>query len=480
MPDRHYDIIVIGSGPAGQQGAIEAARQGRRVAVVEKQEVIGGVCLLTGTMPSKSFREVVLEVAGWNQGALRERRRMPVRRAECMGWLSGHINEVIAKELRVLEGQFAKHGIALHYGQAEFVARGVIDVHGQSGVLRLRADQVLVASGTQAHRPADIPFDGQTILDSDEIFHIQKLPKRLLILGAGVIGLEYATMFQLLGVRVSVLNREPGLLPYVDRGLVAALESDLRRRRIAVFNGARVASFDPGPKGVRVVLASGKQVTCDMVLAAAGRSGTAAELRPERVGLSVSSRGLLQVDNAFRTSVPGIYAAGDVTGFPATASAAIVKGRMAARSMTGLDTPSDMFAHLPTVIYTIPEISWAGSTEQQLQETGTPYVAGVARFAEVSKGHIIGDETGLLKLLFSATDRRLLGVHIIGSRAAEIVHTGQAAMACSMTLEQLLGRVYNYPTLADAYRIASLDAELRLGGKRPPAPPLADPHRRLS
>lgn len=457
-----YDLIVIGSGPAGQHAAIEAARHGRKAAVIEKQQLLGGVCLHTGTMPSKSFREAVLNLTGWRFKCVFPARECGLPASITMADVKEHIDAVIARELKVIETQLKRHGVDLLHGMAQFTSPHAVRVTPCNGeITDLTAAHFVIAAGTTAARPAQIPFDNATVIDSDQLYHAAALPRTIVIIGGGVIAVEYASVFATLGTRVHVVNRGETVLPYVDRDVMDVLLAHLRGLGVTFHDGTTVEAVERDNRSPVAVLTSGERLACDMVMAASGRIGTAADLDLAKAGVEIAARGQLAVDGQLRTAVPHILAAGDITGPPATASNAKEQGRLAARALLGIPAEPEAPWRLPMGIYTIPEISYVGRGEAELGEAGIPFVRGVARFGEVARGEIIGDTLGLMKLLFHRDTRALLGVHCIGTSAAELVQIGHAALHFGAGIDYFLNAVFNYPTLAECYKIAAYDAEVK-------------------
>jgi NAD(P) transhydrogenase len=462
-----FDLAVIGSGPAGQRAAIQAAKLGRRVLVVEKQTVVGGVCINTGTIPSKTLREAVLHLSG-----VRERgvygAAYTVKQNITMADLHFRTHHVVRHEIDIVRHQLLRNRVELIPGTASFadpntlaVARA--DGHGHE---RITAEKIVIAVGTVATRSPAIPFDGQRVMISDDVLGLAELPRTLAVIGAGVIGIEYATMFATLGVRVTLVDKRDRLLPFVDREITDNLAYHMQHNGITLRLGEEVRAIEPIDEGrgarVRITLASGKQVVSDKALYSIGRTGATEELSLETAGVATDERGRLRVNERFQTSQPHIYAVGDVIGFPSLASTSMEQGRLAACHAFGAaaDCTPGMF---PFGIYTIPEISMVGRTEEELTAAGVPYEIGKAQYREIARGQIIGDETGLLKLTFHRETRALLGVHIIGAGASELVHIGQAVMALGGTIDYFVDTVFNYPTLAECYKTAAFDGVNRLG-----------------
>ncbi len=468
MDTPHYDLLVMGTGPAGQQAAIQAAKLQKRAAIVEQRDVVGGVCINTGTIPSKTLREAVLFLTGYHQrhvyGA-----GYAVKHGITMDDLLRHAHYVMRKEIEVVGSQMARHRIDVLRGIARFRDAHTIDIHTSGGVQPVSADAVVIAVGTRPSRPASVCFMAQKIIDSDGLLQLRQVPAALTVVGGGVIGAEYATIFAALGAQVTLIDGRPRLLDFVDDEIVEALQYHFRNNGGTLRLGERVAAVAcPRDEQSPVVaeLESGKRVTSDCLLYAAGRVGATADLQLDRVGIPTDGSGRIAVNERFQTAVPHIFAAGDVIGFPSLASTALEQGRRAACHAFGVDAPP-MPPTFPIGIYTIPEISMVGRTEAQLTAAAIPYEVGIARYREIARGVILGDQTGMLKLLFAADDRRLLGVHALGQGATESVHIGQAVMAFGGGLAYFTENVFNYPTLAECYRVAAIDAESRFAQNRP-------------
>lgn len=457
MEARKYDLVVIGSGPAGQKGAICAAKHGKSAAVIDKKLTIGGVCVHTGTIPSKTLREAVLYLSGFRQ-RLFYGRNYSLKDNITMQDLLFRARSVREREVEVIKSQLRRNGVATYEGQGVFVDEHTVEVLGDNGPVRLEADNILIACGTRPAHDANFPKDGERIFDSDQVENLPEIPRELVVIGAGVIGVEYAAMFAALGVKVTLVDQRPTFLEFADREIVDNLCFQLRRMGTVFRLGERVteAMVDENRQRVVIRLESGKTVHGHAVLYTVGRQANSDELRLEKVGITSGDRGKLTVNEYFQTSVPNIYAAGDVIGFPALASTSMEQGRLAACHMFGV--PSKMPHNvIPFGIYTIPEISMVGHSEEQLTKSKTPYEIGIARYAELAKGQMLGDEDGLLKLLFHPETLQLLGVHAIGDRAAEIIHIGQVVLATGGSIEYFRDTVFNYPTLAEAYKVAALD-----------------------
>ncbi|HEY7117613.1 MAG TPA: Si-specific NAD(P)(+) transhydrogenase [Tepidisphaeraceae bacterium] len=469
MPDYLYDLLVIGSGPAGQRAAIQAAKLGKRVAVVERKAALGGVCINTGTIPSKTLREAVMHLTGYRERAIYGA-SYAVKQDITIQDLMFRTEHVIRHEIDVIRHQLTRNHIELHGAEASFVDPHTLRLSYSTGGLGERevtAANVVIAVGTTATRDANIPFDGQRIFVSDDILTLQRLPRTLVVVGAGVIGLEYASIFAALGVRITVIDKRPRLLPFVDAEITDTLAHHLREQRVTLRLGEAVSGMetteDAAGNRVRISLASGKQIVAEAALYSIGRSGATERLNLAAAGVEPADRGRLKVNDHFQTNVPHIYAVGDVIGFPSLASTSMEQGRLAACHAFGVACRSvpELF---PYGIFTIPEISMVGPTEEELTEEGVPYEVGKARYREIARGQIIGDSTGLLKLIFHRDLRELLAVHIIGEDASELVHIGQAVLTFGGTLDYFIDTVFNYPTLAECYKTAAFDGVNRLGG----------------
>jgi len=457
MEANEYDLVVIGSGPAGQKGAICAAKMRKKVAIVERLHTIGGVCVHTGTIPSKTLREAVLYLSGFRQRAFYGRGYVEKDRI-AMSDLVFRAQSVMAREVDVIKAQLRRNYVSMFEGEARFADPHTVEVKNGDGSQILRGHNILIACGTRPAHSADIPIDGQRIFDADQVHSLGEVPRDLIIVGAGIIGLEYASMFAAVGVKVTLLDQRPILLDFVDREIIESLCFQLRQLGTVFRLGEKVVAvgFDQERERVFAKLESGKKVHGQGLLYTIGRQANSDKINLEAAGLTADGRGKLAVNEHFQTSVPHIYAAGDVIGFPALASTSMEQGRLAGCAMFG--KPSTMPQHLiPYGIYTIPEMSMVGHTEEQLTRDKIPYEVGLARYAELAKGQMLGDEQGLLKLIFDPDTLKLLGVHIIGDQATELVHIGQAALTLQGTIEYFRDTVFNYPTLAEAYKVAALD-----------------------
>ncbi len=457
MQPNEFDLVVIGSGPAGQKGAICAAKLRKNVAVIERKRTMGGVCVHTGTIPSKTFREGVLYLSGLSQRSFYGR-GYAVKDNISIEDLVFRSKAVMAREIEVIKAQLRRNQVTTVEGDAKFLDPHTIEVTGDDGHQLVRGSHVLIACGTRPAHDHEFPVDGKRIFDSDQVTDLKELPRELLVVGAGIIGLEYASMFAALGVKVTLLDQRPKLLDFVDHEIVESLCVQLRQMGTVFRLGEKVVSLGIEEDRDRVFaqLESGKTVHGQALLYTVGRQANSDLLNLEVTGIEPDERGKLKVNEYFQTSVAHIYAAGDVIGFPALASTSMEQGRLASCHMFG--KPGTMPLNLiPYGVYTIPEISMVGQTEEQLTEKKIPYETGIARYAELAKGQMLGDDQGMLKLLFDPKSLKLLGVHVIGERAVEIVHIGQVLLTLGGTIEYLRDAVFNYPTLAEAYKVAALD-----------------------
>jgi len=459
----HYDLIVIGSGPAGKRGAIQAAKIGRDVLVIEKGQKVGGVSVHTGTVPSKTMRETVLNLSGWRERGFYGR-AYRVKDDITAADLQQRLLMTLDHEVEILEHQFARNSVSTIYGFARFLDCNTVEVTGEENEMHtVTADKFLLAVGTHPYRPDDIPFAPNRVIDSDEVLNIDRVPRSLAVIGAGVIGVEYATIFSALDVPVTLIEPRETMLDFVDKELINDFLHQLTDRGLVLRLGHKVESIDVPDDGPCVChMAGGRVAKADMVLFAAGRVGATSALDLDKCGLTTDHRGRIKVDPAtYQTDVPNIYAAGDVIGFPSLASTSMEQGRIAACHALGVEAtkPPEFF---PYGIYAVPEISTCGMSEEEVIERDIPHECGIARFRETSRGQIMGLNAGMLKLIFSLKTKRLLGVHIVGEGATELVHIGQAVINLKGTLDYFIQNTFNYPTLAEAYKIAALDAYNRM------------------
>ena len=453
-----FDVLVLGSGPGGQKAAIAAAKLDRRVAIVERRNMIGGVCINTGTIPSKTLREAVLYLTGLNQ---REMYGQSYRLKEdiTVADLAARTQHVIGREVDVIRSQLARNRVRLLQGTARFTDPHTIALEDETSGRHeiVTAEKIIIATGTRPARPESVDFDEKTIIDSDGIIHLDHVPQTMVVVGAGVIGIEYASMFAALGTKVTVVERRDRMLEFCDLEIIEALKYHLRDLQVTFRFRESVAAVERHPRSAVAVLESGKRIAADVVMYSAGRQGTADQIGLDTAGLTFDNRGRIKVDEHYRTTVEHVYAVGDVIGFPALASTSMEQGRLAAHH--ACDEPvRGMQALQPIGIYTIPEISFVGQTEDELTDHRIPFEVGISRYRELARGQIIGDSYGMLKILVSPDDRKILGVHVFGTGATELVHIGQTVMGCAGTVDYLVDAVFNYPTLAESYKIAALDA----------------------
>jgi NAD(P) transhydrogenase len=457
------DLLVIGSGPSGQKAAIQAAKLGKRVAVVERRHRVGGVSIHTGTIPSKTLREAVLDELARRPLDVPDPLHPEYHERAAVDFLRDRTARVVGAEAAVVREQFRRNGVGLLFGEGEFVDQHSVRVRDADTTHVLSAHWLIIAVGTRPARPDDVDFDDRTIIDSDGLLRLEdRVPRSMTVVGAGVIGVEFASVFGALGTKVTVVDQRPRVLPFLDGEVGEALQYILRRHNVTFRLGERVVSVErQDGGGATTRLASGKNVTSETVLYATGRHGSTDQLGLDRAGLEPGNRGRIPVDDRYRTKVPHIFAVGDVAGPPGLAATAMEQGRLA--TLHAFEQPVQSLPDLiPTGIYAIPEVSMVGRTEEELTDDAIPYVAGIARWSEMARGLMTGDEDGILKLLVSMDDRRLLGVHVLGSGATDLVHIGQAVMGAGGTADFLVSAVFNYPTFAESYKIAALDALNRL------------------
>lgn len=456
-----FDLIVIGSGPAGQRAAIQAAKNGKHVAVVEQRDIVGGACINTGTIPSKTMREAVLHLSGFQyQGIYGVNYR--VKDKISMADLVFRVNQVIKTEVDVTQSQLSRNGVSVIMAKASFLDATHVRIENQRGQADLEAPMILIATGTKPACSPLVPINGNTIINSDQVLTMSSIPRTFIVVGGGVIGVEYACMFAILGSRVILVERRPRLLEFADSEMVEALSYHLRDHRVTMRLNEEVASVEETPEGGVVAnMKSNKRILGDALLYAVGRQGNVDELNLAAAGLESDQRGRIAVDKDFRTKAPNIFAAGDVIGFPSLASVSMEQGRIAAANAFGAKVHSNPAVY-PYGIYTIPEISFAGKNEEQLTDEDVPYEVGVAYYRETARGQIRGDTTGRLKLIFHRETREILGVHIIGEGASELLHIGQAVMTLKGTIDYFVDTVFNYPTLAECYKQAAFNGVNRL------------------
>jgi NAD(P) transhydrogenase len=460
-----YDLVVIGSGPGGQRAAIQAAKLGKRAAVIEQSDQLGGAALRAGTIPTKTIKEAALALTGATRTGVLANMSVS-RRDVTFGELVAIAQDVIVAQLRVVEDAFARNRIKVIWGRGRFEDGHTMVAAGSDGEKILNADRFVIATGTRAARPSHVPFNDRTILTTDTLRNMGRLPNSTLVVGGGVIGTEMACTMAALGIQVTLVEGRDQLLGFVDREIIEAFQTAIRRLGVTLRLGEKVQKVEEvtgagGVEAVQATLESGKQLRADTLIYAVGRQGTCKDLCLEKVGIAYDDRERLKVNEQYQTSVPHIYAVGDVIGFPALAATAMEQGRLAACHAFG-ETAHSMTSLLPYGIYSIPEISMVGETEKTLTDAGIPYESGVARYEELARGKMVGDRDGLLKLLVHQQNRRLLGVHCIGTSATELIHIGQMVMAYNGTVDDLVDNVFNYPTLAEAYKVAAHNAVNKL------------------
>ena len=458
----HYDLIVIGSGPSGRSAAIQAGKLKRRVLVVDRKDRLGGVSVHTGTIPSKTLRETVLNLSGWRERSFYGRSYRVKDDIEAQD-LKARLHKTLDYEVDVLEHQFNRNHVDTMMGMARFTDPHTIEVATEAGdVSTVTADRFLIATGTRTYRPDYVPFNGTTVVDSDEFLELGQIPRSLTVVGAGVIGVEYATMFSALDVRVTLIEPRDSFLDFIDQQTIREFTHQIRENGVDLRLGSEIEKIEDTGEHIEVTMGNGRHVRSEMLLFAAGRMGATTKLELDKVGLETDHRGRLSVDRkTYQTAVPHIYATGDVIGHPSLASTSIQQGRVAA--CHALEVPTlEESPWFPYGIYSVPEISTCGMSEEEMQEREIPYEVGIARFRETSRGHIMGLEHGMLKMLFSLKTRRVLGVQIVGEGATELIHIAQAVLNLKGTVDYFVQNTFNYPTLAEAYKIAGLDAFNRM------------------
>ncbi len=460
-----YDVVVLGTGPAGQRAAIASVKSGRRTLMIEKRSVVGGTCINTGTIPSKSFREAVVYLSGYREHAIYGE-SYAVKREITMDDLNARASYVMTCERDIIQAQAYRNGVDMLYGAASFVDPHTVMIclADDCGTRTVSAPTIVIATGSEVAQVGDIAFDGEHILNSDSILTMSDIPKTLTVVGAGVIGIEYASMFAALGTRVTLVDARHELLPFVDQEISDELAHYLRSQWVTLRLGEELTSCAVLPDGhVKTTLASGKVIVTEKTLHAIGRNGATADLNLAAAGLEADKRGKLTVNEHYQTAVPHIYAVGDVVGFPALASTSMAQGRIAAShaAHVAFNPMPEVF---PYGIYSVPEISMVGRTEEDLTHANVPYEVGKAYYRHVARGQIIGDSVGMLKIIFCPKTHKIYGVHIIGENASELIHTGQAVMALGGTVDYFVDAVVNYPTLSELYKIAAHNGLNRVAG----------------
>jgi NAD(P) transhydrogenase len=456
-----YELAIVGSGPGGHKAAMQAAKLHHRTIVIDRGPMLGGVSTNTGTIPSKTLREAILYLTGLEQRDIYGQ-AFRVKADLTFDDLRRRMEQVVEVERNVVRDQLLRNHVALAEGTAAFIGQHEVRVTSSEGERHITAERFIVAPGSRPTRPEGIAFNERTVLDSDGILRLEEIPDTMVVVGAGVIGIEYASMFTALGCKVTLIDGRPDVLPFCDREIVEALAFYLRDRRLTLRLGERVVGVDEHESGTVTRLESGKMIAADVVLYAAGRRGAVDGLGLEVLGLVPTDRGLLEVSDTYRTSVEHVWAVGDVIGFPSLAASSAEQGRVAALDAFGHPLDTIVGNLLPFGIYAIPEISFVGRTEAELTDAGVPYEVGVSRYRELARGQIMGDTHGMLKMMVRADDRTILGVHAFGAGATELIHIGQTAMALGAPVDYLVDAVFNYPTLAEAYKVAALDAANRL------------------
>jgi NAD(P) transhydrogenase len=466
-----FDLVILGSGPAGERAAIQAAKLGKKVAVVEKRSVVGGVCVHTGTLPSKTLRETSVYYDGLLKRSFYGF-NLSLREGVTVQELMHRKNIVVKKELEVIEDNLRRNGIRIFGGHGEFADRKHVDVFaGKKQVARLKADFIIIATGTRPRRLPGLDYEDGRVFDGESILQLQRIPRTMAVLGGGVIGCEWASIFSKLGIKVTLIDRRRRLLPFLDHGIADRLFAQMENTGTKLVLGQEYREINETAKSVEIIMETGDKIETDVLLVAAGRLGNTDDLSLKSVGLRPNDRGLIDVDHDYRTAVDNIFAVGDVIGFPSLASTSAEQGRLAARAAFLKEETCSISPLLPFGIYTIPEVSYVGETEESLTAKNIGYEVGVALSYELPRGQISNDREGALKLLFDRETLKLLGVHIIGNRATEIVHIGQAVMAFGGTIEYFIDRVMNFPTMAEAYKIAAFNGINRLADSSTPFKP---------
>jgi NAD(P) transhydrogenase len=458
----HYDVVVLGCGPAGERAAIQAARAGKRVAVVERAHVVGGNRVNWGTIPSKTLRESAVFFHQLTRNRLHGI-RYEVDPELTVADFMFRERAVVARELELINASLGRYAVELLHGHARFASPHAVAVEppGGTGALALTADFFVIATGSRPNRPDDVPFDGETLFDSETILQLPRMPRTLTVLGAGVIGIEYASMFAALGLAVTLVDTRDRLLPYVDREIVSVLVAELRQLGVTILHDeryARIERLEQEPKRVAVSTRGGRRLEADAVLYCVGRDGNTSDIGLETLGVRPGRYGLLEVNENYQTSHPHIYAVGDVIGYPALASTSMEQGRQAMRHAFSIPGPKGRTEVLPFAVYSIPEVAYIGETEETLGAAGRDYVAGRGNYDMNPRGQILGETGGLLKLLFERPSLRLVGAHVVGAAASEIIHVGEAFLKAGATAAEIAETLYNYPTLSDMYRHAALKA----------------------
>ena len=453
-----YDLIVIGSGPAGEKGAAQAAYFGKKVALIEREAVLGGACVNTGTIPSKTLRESALHLSGFRQRGFRDAVDMMMKPNVTVADFMHRKQVVIEREWRRIDDNIRRHHIDLFEGIARFQSPHHVEIKTGIGSQILEGNVVLIATGSSPVRPPNVPFDDEQVCDSDEILLIKEIPKTMAVVGAGIIGCEYASIFAALGCEVHLVDGRTALLPQIDHEIVRILIGELESRLgVTLHLGADVAEIKKIENKVSLKLNDGKTLLVDNVLYAAGRSSNTADLNLEAAGVQTGNRGLIAVNQHYQTNVANIYAAGDVIGFPALASTSMEQARVAMCHAFDLKYKTSVASTLPYAIYTIPEVSTVGMTEEDCRKKGIECATGRAAYRNNARGQIIGDMRGLIKIVFERASLKLLGVHIVGENASELLHVGMMVMQFGGTINAFIDCVFNFPTIGEAYKYAAYD-----------------------
>jgi NAD(P) transhydrogenase len=452
-----YDLVVLGSGPAGEKGAAQAAYFGKKVALIEKSTHLGGAGINTGTVPSKTLRETALYFSGLRQRGLYGI-DYSLKEGLTVADFMRRKQTVIENEWGIIQRNIDRHHIELIWGEGWLRDAHTVHVVKHNGSeVDLTAEVILIATGSSPHRPPEVPFDHRLIYDSDSILHMQQIPKSMAVIGGGVIGSEYASLFTALGVSVTLVDGRDRLLPFVDAEIAERLRNHLDCLGLRFIFNCRVLSIAIAGERVRVALDTGETLEVDSVLYAAGRQSNIERLNLAEVGVQTGKRGLILVNDHYQTSVPNVYAAGDVIGFPALASTSMEQARVAMVHAFNLQYKERVSPILPLAVYTVPEISMVGLSEEDCQAKNIPYVVGRSYYEKNPRGQIIGDLSGMLKLLFAPADKKLLGVHLIGEMASELIHLGAQVLSQEGTIDAFINAVYNYPSLSDSYKYAAYD-----------------------
>ncbi len=471
-----FDLVVIGSGPAGQRASIQAAKLRKSVALIERAVCVGGVCINTGTIPSKTLREAVLDLSGARQRALYGSSARTKAHITAQDLLA-RTSLVMSRERDVIRSQLQRNGVELLEGHARFESDHEVAVDNGDAVRWIRGERIVIAVGTTPGIPRGVAVDHRRVITSDDILDMTELPRQMIVVGAGIIGVEYATMFATLGVRVTIVDKRTEILDMVDREVVDAMTHQMRNFGVTLRLGEEVASITSSEKQLVVALESGKRSAADLVMVSAGRLGATDDLALASAGVTADDRGRIPVNESYQTSVPHIYAVGDVIGHPSLASTSMEQGRLATCHAFGMEATC-MPSLYPFGIYAVPEVAWVGRNERELTSESVPFETGVARYREIARGQILGDVDGMLKIIFHLETREILGVWALGTQATELIHIGQAVMAHGGTIDYFVNTVFNYPTLAECYKVAALDgfnrvsrlpsATLRLVEAEPP------------